>query len=359
MIRDEMTSDERAMPVRHYIDPGFVNLRLVETVLGQTGVDEINRQIALLPELPEWLKRTRLNHIYTRVVLAFCDAIGVPTLGEVLAKGKGRMFCSTENLAPTEGVYESRRLRVPIVLDGDHESKVELELSTEHISSDTLKMQLSEGQPLSVVAVLGSMVGNLLTFRPLIIGSPWLEIEDPAWTEKIVWWGHEFYENFPEDFDEFADLRNQPVPTLQEAQVMEQVSEKAFKTCLAEILGDEAQKDWGGESSDHFAAHLHLRGRPVSGAFLLKGPAKFSPMTLNMLGKNNDQIYRLANDPADVLFVQHCHEITPPVRGTLRAFAVQPSRPRRYCLIDGRESLRLLRAYGKLDRALELSRTAA
>lgn len=78
-------------------------------------------------------------------------------------------------------------------------------------------------------------------------------------------------------------------------------------------------------------------------------------MTLNSLGKNNDQIVRLASSPAEVLVVQHCHDITPPVRDTLRAFAVQPSRPRRYCLMDGRDSLRLLKAYDKLERALELS----
>ncbi len=114
-----------------------------------------------------------------------------------------------------------------------------------------------------------------------------------------------------------------------------------------------------GEQSDHYTSHLTLGGRRVSAAFLLKGPARFQPMTLNNLGKNNDQIVRLANEPADVLIVQHSHDITQPVRATLRAFAVQPSRPRRYCLIDGRDSLRLLRAYDKVERALELSGKAA
>ena len=79
-------------------------------------------------------------------------------------------------------------------------------------------------------------------------------------------------------------------------------------------------------------------------------------MNLNHLGKNNDQIVRLSHEPAQVLIVQHCHDILPSVRETLRAFAVQPSRPRRYCLIDGRESLRLLHAYGLFEKALELSR---
>ncbi|OFX15941.1 MAG: hypothetical protein A2Z18_00045 [Armatimonadetes bacterium RBG_16_58_9] len=78
-------------------------------------------------------------------------------------------------------------------------------------------------------------------------------------------------------------------------------------------------------------------------------------MGLNHLGKNNDQIVRLSHEPADVLFVQHCHDILPAVRETLRAFAVQPSNPRRYCLIDGRDSLRLLCAHGLYETAVELS----
>jgi len=103
--------------------------------------------------------------------------------------------------------------------------------------------------------------------------------------------------------------------------------------CVAELLGDTSAKDWGGETSDYYTSHLRLHGRRVTAAFLLKGPARFEPMGLNHLGKNNDQIVRLADEPADVLIVQHCHDILPAVRKTLRAFSVQPSRSRRYCLI--------------------------
>jgi hypothetical protein len=356
-IRD-LSPDERAQSIRHYIDPGFVNFRLVETVVGETGVAEINRSIGLLPNDPEWVRRTKIGHVYTRVALTFCEVIGVPSLGEVLARGHGKIFCSTEQLGPVEGVYDLKRLTVPITVPGDIAYRVTLELGTEHISSDTLKMEIDRGGPLSVIAAMPQLRGEILSFRPLIIGSPWLETENPEWTDKIVWWGHEYFENFIEDFDEFSRIKNEPLPSQEEAAIMEQITERAFKVCLAEILGDQPKSDWGGETSDHYSAHLHLRGRPVTGAFLLKGPAKFAPMTLNHLGKNNDQIFRLAQEPAEVLFVQHCHEISPPVRATLRAFAVQPSRPRRFCLIDGRESLRLLLTYEKLERALVLSGAA-
>jgi hypothetical protein len=164
---------------------------------------------------------------------------------------------------------------------------------------------------------------------------------------------YDFYEVFVEDVDEFSAVREVPTPS--DFSVMEGISESAFKACLGEILGDATGKDWGGEISDHFAAHVHLGGKATTAAFLLKEPARFAPMGLNHLGKNNDQIFRLAQEPAQLLVVQHAHEITTPVRGTLRAFAVQPGAPRRYCLIDGRDSLRLLTAYDKVERAMELS----
>jgi hypothetical protein len=172
-----------------------------------------------------------------------------------------------------------------------------------------------------------------------------------------MWWGYDFFENVIEDFDEFSQVRGFPKP--KDFQAMKFVTERAFKTCLAEIIGGTPSKDWGGETSDFFSAHLNLNGRRVRGAFLLKGPARFAPMTLNTLGKRNDQIVRLAQEPAEVLFVQHCHEIKPPVRQTLRAFAVQPSKPRRYCLIDGRDSLWLLQAYGLYEKGLALSKVSS
>jgi hypothetical protein len=68
-----------------------------------------------------------------------------------------------------------------------------------------------------------------------------------------------FFENFIEDIDEFAAVRD--IPTPNDFQIVKNVSESAFKQCLVEILGDAAKADWGGETSDHFTSHLHLNLR--------------------------------------------------------------------------------------------------
>jgi hypothetical protein len=346
----KQTTDERALPLDHTIDPGLVNRRLTETIIGKPGMELVDTLIAKLPVCPEWQIAVRIDHIYSDILLCFCRANDIPTLGQVLAAGQGRMFCSTERVISNRSLSKFKRATSRIKAAGKTALKPMLEYSTAMIASDTLRSRLMSGADLSVVAIFDRKEGDQLFFRPLVLGFPWLRSENSKWADKSIWWHYNFFENFIEDFDEFSKVRDFPVPT--DFEEMRNVSERAFKICLAKILNDQISADWGGEQSDHFTAHLHLDGRRVTGAFLLKGPARFAPMGLNHLGKNNDQIVRLSHEPADVLFVQHSHDVTPPVRATLRAFAVQPGRSRRYCIIDGRDSLRLLTAYGLLAKAI-------
>jgi hypothetical protein len=352
-IRSELTPEQRALSPEHTIDPGFVHRRAIETVLGPDGMRYVDDTIRQLPGLPEHQADYRIDHIYKDYLLAFCQGLKIKTLAELLASGCGTMFCSTEKVLPNSEVYTAERTRSEIQPAGESAHTVLLKYSTKRVTSDTLRSELHDGARLSIVATLRRREGDTLIFYPLVIGGPWLRIQDPEWADKLVWWSYHFFEHFVEDFAEFSRVKNAPKPD--DVEPMRHVSEKAFKACLAKILGDNVAADWGGEQSDHFTSHLHLDGRRVTAAFLLKGPAKFGPMGLNHLGKNNDQIYRLAQEPADVLIVQHSHDITSPVRATLRAFAVQPGRPRRYCLIDGRDSLWLLRAYDLYDEAVRLS----
>jgi hypothetical protein len=208
---------------------------------------------------------------------------------------------------------------------------------------------------MAAIAELSHVDGSRVVFHPLVMGGPWLTDGETELAPFAApeWFSYDYFEVFTEDIDEFEKVREHPLPT--DISVMAQISEAAVKSCLAEILGDPTRPDWGGEQSDHFSAHVHLASRPVSAAFLLKGPARFEPMRLDNLGKRNDQIVRLADEPAQLLVVQHCNEITPPVRKTLRAFAVHPGHPRRYCLMDGRDTLRVLETYGFVERAMLLS----
>lgn len=350
-IRNYLTSEERSLPLVATIDPGFVHKRKIQTILGPEGMKIVDDMIRELPDLPDWQREVRIDHIYKDVILKFCEVHKIKTLGEILHQGKGHMFCSTERLAPSENIYDVERAVSKWIPpgDGDGDYSVRFEYSTKRIAADTLKSRLHTGAAISILAELREKDEGTLIFEPILMGFPWLRSPNPEWADKIMWWNIDFFENFVEDIDEFSEVLKHQKPV--DIAPMRDVPEKGFKYALAKLLGEPTHDDWGGEQSDFFTSHFHLRGKRISAAFLLKGPAKFTPMTLNHLGKNNDQIVRLVQEPADLLVVQHCHEILPPVRSTLRAFCVRPHSARHYCFIDGRDSLWLLNSYGLYDEA--------
>ena len=66
----------------------------------------------------------------------------------------------------------------------------------------------------------------------------------------------------------------------------------------------------------------------------------------NNLGKRG--VVRLFDEPADTLVVQHCNKIANTIVRQAEAFAANTARPRRYCIMDGADTYRILKAYGKL-----------
>jgi hypothetical protein len=307
-----------------------------------------------MPDLPDWQKKVRIDNIYTQIFLAFCHSAQVKPLQDILATGQGKWFCSTEEVFGCSDFHEVKRAISVLNVANVCNKCVELHYSTDKVVSDTLRSSLSSGDKLSIVGQITEETSSTVRLEPVIMGFPCLFGNAAELGFDPIYFHWSFFEHYVEDFDEFEKVRNVPRPD--SPGPMKEISETAFKKCLGSILGDHVPKDWGGENSDYFSAHLHLQKKRISGAFLLKGPHNFKPMTLNHLGKNNDQIVRLSHEPADVLFVQHCHDILPPVRETLRAFAVQPCNSRRYCLIDGRDSFRLLQAYNLYDKAVALSK---
>lgn len=94
------------MPLEATIDPGFVHKRKIQTILGPEGMKIVDAVIRDLPELPDWQREVRIDHIYKDVILKFCEIHKIKTLGEILHEGKGHVFCSTERLAPCENIYD-------------------------------------------------------------------------------------------------------------------------------------------------------------------------------------------------------------------------------------------------------------
>jgi hypothetical protein len=74
-------------------------------------------------------------------------------------------------------------------------------------------------------------------------------------------------------------------------------------------------------------------------------------MTVRALGKPGDQIVRLFSEPAELLILQHCHQITPSVVSMMEAYAHDLRNPRKYMIIDGADTSRILKSQGLLPSA--------
>lgn len=355
MSADQIPAELRIKDAFHHIDMGFVNRRLCLTALGESG-----RKYYAAHASPGDSHFAQLSndHLLVTMLEDFCEHRKVPTLLEALQACETRaLFRSTERLAACPGIYEAKRVEHPVELPLDFGKPTVIAYNTEHLVSTTGTMTLAEG---SSAGYVQSMIGRLhnepnrYRIEPLVIGAPWYDHprngEDSS---ELMWLGQDFGEILPEDIEQFREMVHVTVADAAEWQSeMSQLPEQEVKGALASLLLEPTKKDWGGESDDHFSGNVIVGGRRQTAAFLLKGPTNFREMTLEMMGKRADQIYRLTRTDADIYIVQHSHLIGDAVRGTLRALTIYPGGTRKkYCLVDGLATYRILKAYRKLPAA--------
>jgi hypothetical protein len=350
-----LTTEQRNQVLYHHIDPGFINYRLCYSSMPKTMIDKFN-EIKQKGD-DHWSKLAN-DHYLVDFMLTLCKNSKVKTLGEQVIQGAriGQIFCSTEKCegAGDKAYDKDIRIQNRINLSFESDFEVILDYSTNHFVADTGKLEQSKECIASIIGQIREIDGNKIIVHPLVIGAPsydHLFNQDKGIDSgTLMWEGWDFYEIFPEDIDEFSKVKS--LPDLEDGEwieYMKAISESDVKKKLCEIVQEIPAKDWGGEMNDLFASNVHQSGRRTSAAFVLKGPAKFSEMTMKHLGKNADQIFRLAQSPARLLIVQHSHSIGEAVRATLRAFSVSPHDPRHFCFIDGKDTYKILKAYDKLN----------
>lgn len=349
----EVPADLRVKDVFHHIDMGFLNQRLCLSAIGQKG-----REIFAAKRDPGQGHMAKLgnNHLLVTMLLDLCDAVEAPTLHEALTRVESKyLFRSTELLSACPEIYTKERVEHAVLLDVDFGKPVNIAYHTSHIVSDTGRMTLAQG---AEAGYRESMVGRLHKFEdrfeiePIVIGAPWYDHprngED---CDRLMWEGLGIGEILPEDIDQFSRMKGVTVNSAEEwMDAMRKLPEEHIKASFAKLLSEPTKKDWGGESNDHFSGNVTIAGRRKTAAFLLKGPTKFKEMTLDMCGKRADQIFRLTNSDADISVVQHCHLVGEAVRTTLRRLTVYPgSSHRKFCVIDGQATYRILKAYELVD----------
>jgi hypothetical protein len=244
--------------------------------------------------------------------------------------------------------YRKPAMSVQVVLDDDV-LWFDGELEIEHVYSSSCAGYMSGKNQAYVLGLFDRTEGAQRgTVRPWLVG----DLVHTVGVEGHLGfsWGHtsEVHPMVIDAFKAMVDVRPPSQGTLK--RIMLSVSEAQTKAAIAAIIGESfVPRDWGGERSDLFTSQITIEKEPITAAFLLKGPAVPGPMHPRHLGRNGDQIVRLFDEPADLLILQHCNKIETTVRKIMRAFSVDPDRPRRFCVIDGAQTYQILKAYGFLD----------
>lgn len=288
-------------------------------------------------------------------VLEKIKAIAAPTLFELLAETEepeGKLVAFAQDFYckgfSSASEKNERGKSATAALHFEVESprgkkEVVVEYSPKHCRAGSAGTALKGRKHLVVIGFVESDAGRRITVRPILIGTPIIRVSG----ESDAFWWPQKGELHLSMIDRFKGTNEIDV-TPADLDALRSVPERKVKDALAEIVGEtEVYPDWGGESSDLYTSRLAINGREVTAAFLLKGPAKYRKMTLAILGKNGDQIVRLFNEPAQLLIIQHCTGIDPTVRHHMQAFANNMGNPRLFAVIDGHDTVRILKLHHK------------
>lgn len=344
-----------------------MNVRRVIELVGADNVGPGIRRVAALGNINDGLKANVIISALKDRLTDWLHATSPPTLGQLLIKETlrpgilfthyDRHFC--KGLSKVGEALHKGRSRIPMAeayakLDSFRPGlKISFRFHHEHLTSNSSWSELSGQRRLLILGAATDIADERIEAIPWVMADPLIDLFEPHSVIGGHW--HNRLEIHPDSIENFSRVRQVPPPrSKKELEQLRDIPEQDIKRAVAEIIGEQAvPKDWGGEKSDLFSDWVTIDGERLSTAFAFKGPAKFRPMTMADLGKNGDQINRLFDEPAELLVLQHCHEITTPVRDTMRAFAQQMGNPRLFCLINGYDTLRLLKAYGKCGFSTE------
>lgn len=332
----------------------YLNARRIVEI---TGVISVLPPDARDPQSVQTAQFAQLKN----AVIAWMKANGPTPLEVLLAEGKlapGAIFTHHSNFffSGLSKVWEARRkgkaAKLATAYSKLEDGRIEFAFHDEHLTSNSSWHELAGQQRKFVLGVVTDIQGGAIKCAPYVIANI-VQPHSPLQGDGGPWYNHlEVHVSEIDSFDKTQAAQDRL--TKASLSRLKDVPEVDIKTAFAEIINEPmVPKDWGGEASDLFSSRVALDGKRISTAFLFKGPAKFRPMTPADLGKNGDQIGRLFSEPADLLILQHCHEVTSAVRKQMRAYAQQMGNPRRFCIIDGYDTLRVLKAYGKCGFSVE------
>jgi hypothetical protein len=338
-------------------DSYFIHQKLIFQLVDSKLKKELSDSLRYLESYDEMLKKLYTIETFTNILSRYLGKSNIKSLEEYLLKGENLKTGDTiwfHNNFYFKGINDAKEKMDKGYLPSYASFHIKLKrydnlelkgkFNVEHIFSSSALNRLSGNSRKFMVAYIEKKLTSEIVLRPIFIGDKFLTDEETFEFDSF---------DLSVDIskiDEFQKISNIPhSDSTLDIKLNKQISEEEIKAKIAEILFEKnVPKDWGGEMSDLFTNHIHINGKRYKAAFLLKGPSKFHPMSVKDLGSNGNQIVRLFDESADILILQHCHYIKQEIYKTMEAFASRFNNIRRYCIIDGIDTQRLFKAYGKM-----------
>ena len=331
-----------------HIDPCYLNVATTTKLLGYYFKD-----FYLSHTVKENTEYARIfnDHLLVTFAMDACRDREVVALGEALADPTpGEMFCSTEMLAGTAAVFGDARARNRVMLPYDCGREVFVEFDPHHFLSEVERAEHAGPIRMSVMCHVDIVKPDLVSATALVMGTPtFTHFRNEGATLDLADHAADWFETWPEDIDELAACGRIARPADEDWQAaLAPLSGDDICRMLADIMGGTRLQAEADTETLMFAAGATRGGEQEPCAVIVVADAGAGVLEPATLRTRPDAMAALSRTPAELWIVQHCHAIGPAVREMVRAFAVRPHAPRRYCLIDGADTYRILKAYGKL-----------
>ena len=341
----------------------FLSQKRLNEVLDRTSLAATARLFSLSTPENSGLHRTSVIVEYEEAAIQWLSRANFPSLGQLITEQRIKQGIFFTHLGPffgrgiLEGIDRHSR-GLPLKRDARLLAKLDnfvpgmtltMQVHPENYTTASAPGEMSGKKTLFMAGRITDCESSDIQAQAYVIGH--LHEEPRQGTPNVDRFGRLPWrmEVFPAQIDNFAAAAQVKQPTSSELTRLQSTDESDVKDAFASIAGEPfVPKDWAGEKSDLSTTQLRIGGQQVVTAFAFKGRSKAKKMTVADLGKNGDQISRLFSEPCDLVVLQHCHEVTSAVRDHMRAFATRIGHLRPFCIIDGADTVRIMKAYGKL-----------
>jgi len=346
----QMRPESRNTDPYLHVEPSYLNIAKCLRIFGSVFKEfYMARTVKEQTELAQIFN----NHLLVTYVMdAFRDR-NISTLGETLVNPNvADLFFSIETLKGSKNFSEAneRIARNMLISPWANRRPVYIQYETYNFLSSLEREQFTKTQNLAIACQIDVVKNHYIIAAPLFMGTLTFDHfrnnEDSLTLSEFapLW-----FETLPFDIMEFQVGVKIPSPeakTIKAAMVQE--GTKKVYTKMLSLLTKTNGSTCKFICADIACVEANLFGKRSKTAILNVNLDAEKTLTMSTLNQAENALIRLAQTGADLLIIQHSGPIEVEINKTLKTIATPPHNPRRFCLIDGNFSWKILNGAGLL-----------